>query len=109
MSTIRHVHNAAFAVTPGQDSSAFVPDRTGRVRDIPVHPGGASCGQRQHHQVACSLSLQIPPSPMRAHFVRATVRVHEYPDGHLAILHGPHRVADYDPEGKPRNDAKLAA
>ena len=41
--------------------------------------------------------------------MRATVRVHEYPDGHLAIFHGPHRLADYDPQGKPRNDAKLAA
>jgi hypothetical protein len=56
------------------------------------------------------LTLQIPPSPLRAHFVRATVlRVHEYPDGRLAIFHGPHRLADYDPEGNPRNDTKLAA
>jgi hypothetical protein len=55
------------------------------------------------------LSLQIPPSPLRAHFVRATVRVHEYPYGHLAIFEGSHRLADYDPEGKPRDDAQLAA
>jgi hypothetical protein len=27
----------------------------------------------------------------------------------LAIFHGPHRLADYDPEGNPRNDTKLAA
>ena len=26
-----------------------------------------------------------------------TVWVHEYPDGRLAIFHGPHRLADYDP------------
>ena len=44
--------------------------------------------------------MQIPPSP---------VRVHEYPDGCLAIFHGPHRLADYDPVGNPRVDAKLAA
>jgi hypothetical protein len=55
------------------------------------------------------LSLQIPPSPLRPHFVRATVRVHEYPDGCLAIFHGPHRLADYDPRGNLRDDAKLAA
>jgi hypothetical protein len=30
------------------------------------------------------------------HFVRATVQVHEYPDGRLAIFHGPHRLAAYD-------------
>jgi hypothetical protein len=39
--------------------------------------------------------------------VRATVRVHEYPD--LAIFHGPHRLADYDPAGTPCDDTKLAA
>jgi hypothetical protein len=31
------------------------------------------------------------------------VRVHEYPDGCLATFHGPHRLADYDPEGNPRD------
>jgi len=45
----------------------------------------------------------------RAHFVRATARVHEYPDGQLAIFHGPHRLAEYGPDGSPRDDAKLAA
>jgi hypothetical protein len=41
--------------------------------------------------------------------VRATVRVHEYPDGRLAIFHGPHRLADYDPQGNPCDGTKLAA
>ena len=26
-------------------------------------------------------NLQLPPSRLRPHFVKATVRVHEYPDG----------------------------
>jgi hypothetical protein len=43
--------------------------------------------------------LQLPPTPERAHYVRATVRVHEYPDGALAIFHGPRRLADYTPDG----------
>ena len=55
------------------------------------------------------LTLQIPPSPLRPHFVRATVRVHEYPDGHLAVFHGPHRLADYGSEGNPCDRATLAA
>jgi hypothetical protein len=45
----------------------------------------------------------------RPHFVCATARVHEYPDGQLAIFHGPHRLAGYGPDGSPRDDAKLAA
>jgi len=27
------------------------------------------------------------------------VRVHAYPDGRLAVFHGPRRLADYEPEG----------
>jgi hypothetical protein len=36
-----------------------------------------------------TLKLQIPPSPMRAHFVKARVKVHVYPDGSCALFHGP--------------------
>ena len=45
------------------------------------------------------LSLQLPPSRLRPHFVKATVRVHEYPDGRLAVFWGPHRLADYTADG----------
>jgi transposase len=55
------------------------------------------------------LILQIPPSPLRPHFVRATVRLHEYPDRRLAVFHGPHRLADYDAAGNLLDAAKLAA
>ena len=44
-------------------------------------------------------SLQLPPSRLRPHFVKATVRVHEYPDGRLAVFWGPHRLADYTADG----------
>ena len=30
--------------------------------------------------------MQIPPSPIRPHFVKVRVRVHDYPDGTLAIF-----------------------
>ena len=39
--------------------------------------------------------LQIPASPVRHHYVKATVRVHEYPDGTLALFHGPRCLARY--------------
>jgi hypothetical protein len=45
------------------------------------------------------LSLQLPPSRLRPHFVKADVRVHEYPDGALAVYWGPHRLGDYDAAG----------
>ena len=45
--------------------------------------------------------LQLPESRLRPHFVKAQVRVHEYPDGACAVFLGPHRLVDYDAEGAP--------
>jgi hypothetical protein len=101
-------HNAAFAVAPAEAGSAFVADRTGRVRDILCIQEERRVGNDNTVKWR-GVTLQIPPSPLRPHFVRATVRVHEYPDGRLAIFHGPHRLADYDLQGNRSNDAKLAA
>jgi transposase len=101
-------HNAAFAVAPAEAGSAFVGDRTGRVRDILCIHEERRVGNDNTVKWR-GLTLQIPPSPLRPHFVRATVRVHEYPDGRLAVFHGPHRLADYDPAGNPCDDTKLAA
>ena len=52
--------------------------------------------------------MQIPPSPLRAHFVSTRCVCTNIPTG-LAIFHGPHRLADYDPVGNLCDDAKLAA
>ena len=41
------------------------------------------------------LRLQIPQSRLRAHFVKAKVRVHQYADGTHAIFHGPQCLARY--------------
>ena len=43
--------------------------------------------------------LQIPEQRHRWHFVEVTVQVHEYPDGTLAIFHGPRWLAEYHPDG----------
>jgi transposase len=44
--------------------------------------------------------LQIPPDSHRFHYVKATVRVHEHPEGTLAVFHGPRCLARYDTEGQ---------
>lgn len=44
-------------------------------------------------------SLQIPPQLHRQHYVRAMVRVHEYPDGRLAVFDGPRCLARYENDG----------
>jgi hypothetical protein len=101
-------YNAAFAVTPEQAGTAFVPDRTGAVHETPCLQEERRVGNDNTVKWR-GLFLQIPPSPLRPHFVRATVRVHEYPDGRLAIFHGPHSLAEYDDHGNLRDQPKLAA
>ena len=46
------------------------------------------------------LSLQIPQDTHRFHYVKVTVRVHEYPDGTLAVFHGPRCLARYHADGR---------
>ena len=43
--------------------------------------------------------LQLPKSPARAHYVKAKVKVREYPDATLAVFHGPRRIARYTDQG----------
>src|ERR1700751_3935239 len=45
------------------------------------------------------LKLQLPGSRVRAHYVKARVKVREYPDGSLAVLHGPRCLCRYDQAG----------
>lgn len=91
-------HNTMFAIKPEQEASAFVTDVTGAWREILCVQEERTVGNDntvKWHR----LQLQLPPSRLRAHFVKAKVRVHEYPDAALAVYWGPHRLADYDAAG----------
>jgi len=101
-------HNAAFAIAPAEAGSAFVPDRAAQAGEILCIQEERRVGNDNTVKWR-GLVLQIPPSPLRPHFVRASVRIREYPDGRLAVFHGPHRLADYDAAGNLRDDKKLAA
>jgi transposase len=101
-------HNAAFAVEAEQDGSGFVPDRAGAWREILCIQEERVVGNDNTVKWK-TMSLQIPASPLRPHFVKARVRVHEYPDGALAVFLGPHRLADYDADGVLTDNLKLAA
>ena len=91
-------HNARFAIKPEQDGSAFV-----AIAGIDL--GEILCVQeeRQVGNDNCvsfnRLKLQIPASPLRAHFVKARVKVRQYHDGTHAIFHGPRCLGRYDRRG----------
>lgn len=90
-------HNARFATTPAEAGSAFVPVAEAQWRDI-------LCIQEERVVAPDNTvswtgrRLQIPPHPARAHFVRATVRVHAYHDGETAIFHGPRCLVRWRPD-----------
>lgn len=41
------------------------------------------------------MRLQIPPGPLRHHYVKTNVRMHHYPDDTLTIFHGPREIGRY--------------
>ena len=45
--------------------------------------------------------LQLPTDRHRHHYVKARVRVHEYPKHTLAVFHGPRCLARYRSDGQP--------
>ena len=91
-------HNERFAINAAQEGSAFVADAAGTWREILCIQEDRAVGNDNTVKWE-RLSLQLPPSRLRPHFVKVTVRVHEYPDGRLAVFWGPHRLADYDARG----------
>ena len=91
--------NQRFTVQPEEPGTAFVPWIGTGLADL-------LCVQEErivakdntvHYQ---GRRLQIPQDPHRFHYVKVTVRVHEYPEGILAVFHGPRCLARYHADGR---------
>ena len=99
-------HNARFARPAEAAGSAFVAF-AGNLTDIlSLQEERVVAGvpaDRQPVRYKNAVSLQIVggrPPGAPGHYVKARVRVHEYPDGHLAVFHGPRCLARYTAEGE---------
>lgn len=101
-------YNARFAIAAEAEGSAFVADRAELWRETLCVQEDRIVGNDNTVKWA-TLRLQLPPSRLRPHFVRTTVRVHQYPDGTLAVFWGPHRLGDYDASGCSLETERLAA
>jgi hypothetical protein len=100
-------YNARFAVPAAEEGSAFIPYAGRPLDDILCIQESRQVG-RDNCVNWNGLALQIPPQRHRHHYVRATVRVHQYPDGRLAIFDGPSCLARFDPDGKPIDVSRAA-
>jgi transposase len=91
-------HNARFAVPAEQPGTAFV-----AIPGVDLDEVLCVQEERQVGNDNCvsfnRLKLQIPESPLRAHFVKATVKVRHYQDGSYAIFHGQRCLGRYDKKG----------
>lgn len=92
-------HNAEFAVLPEDANSIFVPWAGNQLEDILCEHYDRTVGNDNCVKFD-GLVLQIPPDRYRYHYVRVKVKVYRYPNGQLAIFHGPRKLATFDIRGK---------
>jgi transposase len=92
-------HNAAFAIKAEQVGTAFVADRHEAWRETLCVIEERTVGN--DNTIAWGgRRLQLPESRLRPHFVKAVVRLHEYPDGTVSVFLGPHRLASFAADGQ---------
>ena len=92
-------HNARFAVAAEQVGSAFVAITGVDLNEILCEQEDRLVGQ-DNTVVFHRLRLQIPPSPLRPHFVKARVKVRHYQNGAHAVFHGLRCLGRYDAQGE---------
>ena len=100
-------HNARFAKPPALDESAFVAVDPAMLAEV-LCVEEERVVARDNTVAFAGRRLQLPQSPLRAHYVRARVKVRQYPDGTLAVFHGPRRLARYGADGTELLDVPTA-
>jgi hypothetical protein len=101
-------HNRRFAVPAAEPGTAFISYVGPDLADILCIQAERTVGHDNTVRYN-GTSLQIPPDRHRHHYVKATVRVHEYPDGRLAVFHGSRCLARYDRNGTLIEEARKSA
>lgn len=104
-------HNARFAKPPELEESAFVAIADPRSLAEILCFVEERVVARDNTVAYERLRLQLPESKVRAHYVKARVKVRQYPDQTLAVFHGPRLLARYTATGELIADTsqKLAA
>src|SRR5712671_3404228 len=91
-------HNARFAKPAALAEKAFVAADPALLRETLCLEEDRVVG-RDNTVAYQGLKLQLPESRMRPHYVKARVKVREYPTGSLAVFHGPRCIARYEASG----------
>jgi hypothetical protein len=97
-------HNARFGKPAAEPGTGFVAYAGTALEEVLCVQADRQVG-RDNCVSWAGRSLQIPEQTHRRHYVRAMVRLHEYPDGRLALFDGPRCLARYEPNGALREPA----
>jgi len=100
-------HNRRFAVAASEPGSAFVPWKRTDLAEILCHQEDRLVG-KDNTVTFGKLRLQIEPSPLRAHFVRATVELRRYADHTIGLFYGPRCIGRYAADGALLTQSKAA-
>ena len=100
-------HNARFAIPAEHAGAAFVPFAGDLDNILCVQHDRVVSGDNTVRYNG--LTLQIPADRHRHHYVKATVRMHEYPDASLAVFHGPRCLARFDAAGREIDNPRRKA
>lgn len=100
-------HNTRFAILAEQEGTAFTPVLGVDLGEILCVQEDRTVGN-DNCVIFKRLKLQIPESPLRAHFVKTNVKVRQYQDGTHAIFHGRKCLGRYDDKGVCAETKKVA-
>lgn len=101
-------HNRRFAVAAAEPGSAFVAWTGADLAETLCHQEDRIVGN-DNTVIFGKLRLQIEPSPLRQHFVKAMVQVRRYADHTIAIYYGPRCIGRYQPDGAHSQETKPKA
>ncbi|MFQ5328920.1 MAG: hypothetical protein ACE5D4_02900 [Thermodesulfobacteriota bacterium] len=99
--------NGEFSHPPAVEGSAFVPLLGLNLDDILCEHFERTVGADNCVSFEGKV-LHVPKNDYRYHFVKVKVRGHRYPDGSLAIVHGPRKIAAYTIDGEPGKTRRVA-
>jgi len=94
--------NEEFTARPALETKAFVQWFGGSLDDILCEQHERTVNKDNTVSFE-GRTLQIPSDEYRHHYVKTRVRVHRYIDGHLAIFHGPRKLAEFQSIQKIKN------
>jgi len=92
--------NAEFMQPAMEEGTSFVPCIASQIENILCEHFDRVVGKDNCVSFE-GLKLQIPQDRVRMHYVKVKVRVLRYPEGDLAVFHGPRLLARFTADGQP--------